>query len=98
MKSIPLSQRYIGGLTALGYTELKPTAHFRVFHKSSLWVYIGVSGAVRYNRSGKVSNTRATSQGFKDSLLAANPGPTHTHYGRPAIHAPVGDIDFDFEP
>src|SRR5215467_3478281 len=77
MKTMPLQQRYAIGLKALGYEEMKPTTRYRVFHnapgnggKPGHYVFIGEAGAVRYNFSGKVSNTTAASQRFKDHILA----------------------------
>jgi len=87
MKTIPLQKRYAIGLVALGYTEVKPTTRFRVFTKHSpeltnpIYIYVGAAGALRYNRTGKVSLTFDTTQKFKDRVLSNPAVPTHEHRG-----------------
>lgn len=52
------------GLQLLGFTEQKPTTHYRVFRSSTTntsnewtYAYVGAAGALRFNRTGKVSQT-----------------------------------------
>ena len=98
MKPISLTNRYIAALLSLGYAEVKPTTHYRVYRLplkdgGARYIYIGKAGAVRTNTSGKASQTRDTSQAFKDRLLVLSPD-THTHYNEPIrnLEIDLGDL------
>ena len=59
-----LQSKYAIALAAAGFREEKPTALYRVFQGvypafngagGYIWIYLGRSGAVRFNRHGKIS-------------------------------------------
>jgi hypothetical protein len=71
-----LQQEYAKGLEAMGFTEVESrSAKYRTFHdqqmRSSIaFVYLGKSGAVRFNSVNRVDGSIDTSIQFKQRLLA----------------------------
>lgn len=61
MAKLTITERLIRGLQAREFVELKPTTHYRVFRgigsHTGRFYYVGNAGALRFNRTGKVSQT-----------------------------------------
>lgn len=68
-----VQQRLAHGLLILGFTEIKPTTHYRVFKKpgDNRYFYVGSAGALRFNTTGKVSTTTVCGERTRAKILAA---------------------------
>lgn len=83
MKTIPLRERFATGLRAMGYEEAPATTHYRVFKKDGEpTFYLGRSGALRYSRTHRVTDTVVADPWVRERILGQDAVPTHEHYGK----------------
>ncbi len=71
-----IADRLSSGLQARGFKHTKNTANYHVFTGEFLgkpiWFYVGKNGALRYSRSGKVSQTAVVADKVRDKFLTAS--------------------------
>jgi len=68
-----IQSQLIDGLLTQGWTEAKPTAHYRTFtHPTQRGtMFVGRSGALRFAISGKVGDCQVVGTRYREKLLAA---------------------------
>ncbi len=73
-----IAERLVAGLEMKGFRPGKQTVNYQVFTGEFLgrpiWFFVGKNGALRYSRTGKVSQTGVCADNVRDKFLSEKKG------------------------